>query len=168
MQFFKALLPDNSPLQLNDYDLDLDAHHLTLNVSSTQAIAQCPLCGGFTQRIHSRYARTLADLPCVEFSLTLILTVCKFFCSNAACHRRIFTERIPTVTMPWARKTARLMQRLTSVALALGGAAGARLSQHIGLPCCGSTLLNRVHLNFVIGIITHILYPVSSSYLLQG
>ena len=75
MQFFKALLPDNSPLQLNDYDLDLDAHHLTLNVSSTQAIAQCPLCGGFTQRIHSRYARTLAELPCVEYSQTLILTV---------------------------------------------------------------------------------------------
>ncbi|WP_431732047.1 ISL3 family transposase [Adonisia turfae] len=144
MQFFKALLPDNSLLQLDDYALDLEAHHLTINVSSAQAIAQCPLCGGFTQRIHSRYERTLADLPCVEFSLTLILQVCKFFCPNAACHRRIFTERIPTVAMPWARKTTRLMQRLTSVALALGGAAGARLSKHIGLTCCGSTLLNQL------------------------
>lgn len=144
MQFFKALLPGDGVLQLEHYDLNSDTYHLTLHVSSTQVTTQCPLCGRLTQRIHSRYERTLTDLPCVEFNLTLILQVCKFFCLNTACHRRIFTERIPTVTMPWARKTARLIQRLKAVALALGGAAGARLSQHIGLSCCGSTLLNHL------------------------
>lgn len=25
---------------------------------------QCPLCGGFSSRVHSRYVKTIADLPC--------------------------------------------------------------------------------------------------------
>lgn len=144
MQFFKSLLPDSDVLRLDHYELDPETHQLTLSVSSTQTTAQCPLCGGLTQRIHSRYERTLADLPCVQFSLTLILQVCKFFCPNTACRRRIFTERIPSVTLPWARKTVRLVHQLQSIALSLGGAAGARLGKHLGHTSCGSTLLNHL------------------------
>ena len=46
--------------------------------------------------------------------------------------RRIFTERIPEIAAPWARKTVRLVQRLEAMGLALGGAAGARLSRQVG------------------------------------
>jgi transposase len=42
--------------------------------------------------------------------------------------RRIFTERLPTVAAPWARRTRRLVQRLVALGLALGGRAGGRLS----------------------------------------
>jgi hypothetical protein len=45
--------------------MDTEASHLTFVVSSTQTTAQCPLCGSFTQRVHSRYEQTLADLPCI-------------------------------------------------------------------------------------------------------
>lgn len=69
----------------------------------------------------------------MSFSLTLALTVCKFFCNNCACVRRIFTERIAGVAAPWARKTVRLVQRLQSIGLALGGAAGTRLAHHLGI-----------------------------------
>ena len=31
----------------------------------------------------------------------------KFFCDRAACHRQVFTERLPEVTAPYARKTGR-------------------------------------------------------------
>jgi transposase len=72
------------------------------------------------------------------------MQVCKFFCDNAGCIRRIFTERIPEVTAPWARKTSRLSQKLQAVGLALGGAAGASLCRHIGIVACGSTLLNHL------------------------
>jgi transposase len=41
----------------------------------------------------------------------------------------MFTERLPGLVAPWARRTLRLMARLLAVALALGGAAGVRLSQ---------------------------------------
>jgi len=118
--------------------------HLTLRLSSTQKIVPCPLCSGLTHRIHSHYERTLADLPCVHFRLRLILQVCKFFCPNAECRRRIFTERLPEVAAPWARKTVRLIQRLQSIGLALGGAAGSRLGGRLGYAGSGSTLLNHL------------------------
>ena len=119
-------------------------HHLTLNLTSTQTKAACPICGRPSHRIHSRYTRTLTDLPCVAFSLTLIVQVCKFFCSNPDCRRRIFTERLPEVAVPWARKTVRFVQRLQSISLALGGEAGARLGGRLGYASCGSTLLNHI------------------------
>lgn len=143
MEFLQALLPSTRLLRLKSYTLESD-DCLLLTLSSTQTIVPCPLCGGLTRRIHSRYQRTLADLPCVHFRLRLILQVCKFFCPNAECRRSIFTERLPEVAAPWARKTVRLIQQLQSIGLALGGAAGARLGDCLGYAACGSTLLNQL------------------------
>ncbi len=143
-QFLQCLLPSSTRLDLEHYEIDIDNYHLTLSVSSTQLSAQCPLCSTPTRRVHSRYERTLADLPCVSFSLTLVMQVCKFFCDNTACTRRIFTERLPEVVAPWARKTMRLVQRLQTIGLALRGAAGERLSHQVGCGACGSTLLNHL------------------------
>jgi transposase len=143
-QFLQCLLPGFNLLRLEHEEIDTDQHHLTLNVSSTQTLVQCPLCASPTTRIHSRYERTLLDLPCVNYSLTLVMQVSKFFCDNSDCKRRIFTERIPEVTLPWARKTSRLGQKLQTIGLALGGAAGARLCYQLGIVACGSTLLNHL------------------------
>lgn len=49
-----------------------------------------------------------ADLPWADYSITLKLQVRKFFCINAECKRRIFTERIAAVVAPWARRTQRM------------------------------------------------------------
>lgn len=143
MEFLQALLPNTSLLRLESYALESD-DCLLLNLSSTQTIVPCPLCGGLTPRIHSHYERTLSDLPCAHFRLRLILQVGKFFCLNAECRRRIFTERLPDVAAPWARKTLRLIQQLQSIGLALGGAAGARLGDCLGYAVCGSTVLNHL------------------------
>ena len=65
------------------------------------------------------------------------------FCDNARCERRVFTERLPGVAAPWARKTARLAGRLTAMGLSLGGAAGARLGRRRGLAASRHTLVRR-------------------------
>jgi len=65
----------------------------------------------------------------------------KFFCTNRHCKRRIFTERLPQVVAPWARRTRRLARALGHIAVALGGTAGARLSQQLGLRVSRNTLL---------------------------
>ena len=144
MELLQYLLPDSNRLHFENCEIDTDARHLTLSLSSNQSSAQCPLCAIATKRIHSQYERTLADLPCVNFSLTLMIQVGKFFCDNSACIRRIFTERLPELAAPWARKTVRLVQQLQAIGLALGGAAGARLCQQLGYSACGSTLLNQL------------------------
>ena len=48
------------------------------------------------------------------------LRVRKWFCRNRRCRRRIFTERLPTIAAPWARRTLRLAQRLIALGRALG------------------------------------------------
>ncbi|MBD2309691.1 transposase family protein [Chroococcidiopsis sp. FACHB-1243] len=105
LEFLQHLLPDPTHLQLDTWDLDFATRHLSLTVSSTQISVPCPVCQGLTQRVHGRYERTLQELPCVNYSMSLLLLVRKFFCINAGCNRRIFTERLPTVTAPWARRT---------------------------------------------------------------
>jgi transposase len=110
-------------------------------VQSTQALVSCPVCRVPTRRIHSRYGRTVADLPWAQWRVVLHLQVRKFFCANGRCPRRIFTERLPGVVAPWARRTARLLDWLVQIAVALGGAAGVRLSQGLGVPVSRRTLL---------------------------
>jgi transposase len=71
----------------------------------------------------------------------LQLRVRKWFCQNPPCVRRIFTERLPTVAAPWARRTLRLVQRLVALGVALGGTAGVPLSRRWDLVVSRNTLL---------------------------
>ncbi len=144
MDFLYHLLPDQASLRLENWFFDTNDQQLTLTVSSVQPNAHCPLCQSATQRIHSRYERTLQDLPCVNYTVTLLLQVRKFFCLNGGCQRRIFTERLPQVTVPWARRTCRLAAGLTAIGLALGGAAGTRLSRRLGYRVSLNPLLQLV------------------------
>jgi transposase len=102
------------------------------------------LCQRLTHRVHSRYERTVTDLPWADYSITLQLQVQKFFCINALCTRRIFTERLGSVIAPWARKTTRLAEKLMAIGLALGGNAGVRLSQNNGFVVSRNTLLQMI------------------------
>jgi transposase len=71
-QLLQCLLPGCQLLRLEHEEIDTEGHHITVNVSSTQTLVQCPVCTHPATRIHSRYERTLADLPCVNYSLTLV------------------------------------------------------------------------------------------------
>jgi len=135
------LLPDATTLRLTACHVDTTSAQITLLVRSTQTRVPCPLCALPARRIHSRYTRTLADLPWADYRVRFQLRVRKWFCRNRHCPRRIFTERLPTVAAPWARHTLRLAQRLVAVGLALGGKAGVSLSQRWGLAVSRNTLL---------------------------
>jgi transposase len=117
---------------------------MTLHVTSTQPVVPCPVCAVFTARVHSRYTRTLADLPWGVARVRWQLRVRKFICTNAQCPRRIFTERLPEVVAPWARRPRRLVAWLLAIGLALGGAAGVRLSRRLGCPLSRQTLLHLI------------------------
>jgi len=141
MDLVACVLPTGPPLHLETWHLDEAVAQLTLRLTSTQALVHCPVCQFPTQRIHSHYTRTVADLPWAHLHVVLQLGVRKFFCANGRCTRSIFTERLPQLLAPWARRTQRLAHRLGSIAVALGGAAGALLSQQLGMPVSRNTLL---------------------------
>ena len=135
------MLPDATRLRLEACDVDDTTAQITLRVQSTQTSAPCPLCATPARRIHSDYGRTLADLPWAQYRVCLQLRVRKWFCRNRACPRRIFTERLPTVAAPWARRTLRLAQRLGALGVALGGTAGMQLGHQWDLAVSRNTLL---------------------------
>src|SRR6267378_359279 len=82
-----------------------------------------------------RRARSMLPRP------KITLRVRKWFCRNRSCPRRIFTERLPTIAAPWARRTLRLAQRLVALGVALGGKAGVRLGHAWDLRVSRHTLL---------------------------
>jgi transposase len=128
-------------LRLEACALDDATRQITFTVRSTQANASCPVCTTPASRIHSHYERTLADLPWAHYRVCLQLRVRRWFCRNRSCHRRLFTERLPTVAVPWARRTLRLAQRLVALGVVLGGTAGVRLGHALGLRVSRNPLL---------------------------
>src|SRR6266446_139616 len=135
------LLPDATLLHLEVCEVDETAAQIILRVQSTQSSAPCPLCATPARRIHSDYGRPLADLPWAQYRVSLQLQVRKWLCRHRSCPRRIFTERLPTVAAPWARRTRRLAQRLLALGVALGGKAGVRLGHAWDVRVSRNTLL---------------------------
>jgi transposase len=74
----------------------------------------------------------------------LQLTVRKFRCRQPNCVRRIFTERLSALVAAYARNTDRLVTVLRTVAMALGGNAGARLAARLQVLTSAATLLRLV------------------------
>ena len=138
------LLPDTPSLRLEACAVEQATSQITLRVRSTQTSVSCPLCAIPAARIHSRYTRTLADLPWAQDRVRLQLRVRKWFCHNRHCRRRIFTERLPTVAAPWARCTLRLAHRLLALGVALGGRAGVPLGHAWALAVSRHTLLREL------------------------
>jgi transposase len=137
-----ALLPDAKLVQL-DY-LAPDTASITLVVTTIRAAIPCPDCARLTQRVHSRYVRTVADLPWNGVQVRLRVRSRRFFCGHADCPRRIFTERLPGLVQRYARRTVRLTEALQLIGFALGGEAGARLAATLGLGVSPTAMLEQL------------------------
>ena len=121
-----------------------DAAALTMVVSTMRPMAVCPRCSRTSARVHSRYLRTVADLPWHGVSVRLELHTRRFFCINTLCQQSIFCERLPSVVARYARKTERLTSALELIGFALGGEAGARVARELGMSVSPDTLLARI------------------------
>jgi transposase len=133
------LLPDVPGLRLDAILTDDRTIHLTM--TSAQSTAACPICAAASTRIHSRYQRTVRDLPWAGHSVQVCLHIRRFFCSNPTCERKIFAERLGTTIQPFARRTERLASQLCHLAFRLNAETGACLAEQLGMPVSAATLL---------------------------
>ncbi len=143
-ELLRLLLPNSTDLVLTALDLEPDRHQIIVSARSVRAEGLCPHCNVLSARSHSRYQRTLADLPWADFTVRIELTVRKWFCSTEACPRRIFTERLPAIVAPWARRTQRLAHRHRMLGLTVAGTAGARVATEVDQPTSRHTILRLV------------------------
>jgi transposase len=129
------------PADLQVEDLLIEDDTFILLLASLRSSQACPDCMHASSRVHGRYSRRLADLPCQGRSVGLRLKVRRFFCENPACVRKTFAEQFPEMAPAHARRTLRQSKTLGEIAFALGGRAGARLARFLGLPVSFWTLL---------------------------
>ena len=109
-----------------------------------QDSAICPGCQSVSRSRHSRYWRSLQDLPIQGTPVILRVHVGRWRCRNAGCKRRIFTERSLNVCTPHVRQTKRSDEIIAVVGRALGGRPGQRLMGRLGMPLSADTLIRRV------------------------
>ena len=105
----------------------------------------CTGCGKVSRRVHSRYVRSLSDLPAHGRRVRIALTVRRFRCGNDICPREIFAERFgEDIVAPYARRMARLQTIVHHLGLALGGRPGQGLARRLLMPVSKDTLLRTV------------------------
>jgi transposase len=133
MEIPNRVLPNTAGTQCYEILMSDESPSITLVMTSTQSTAVCPLCQQTSAKVHSQYCRTLADLPWANFPVHIQLNTRRFFCRNPACTRAIFTERLPELVAPWARRTKRLAALQQQIALTAGGVSGAKLCYQLGI-----------------------------------
>ena len=130
-------------LKLDAVSFDDTRQRWVIELSSVTPHPPCPTCGQPASHRHSVYRRTLADVPCAGRQTLWRLAVRRQFCRNPTCSQRIFGERFPTLALPFARTTNRLVGVLRSLGLHAGGRGGARLASTLAMPV-GRTKLLRI------------------------
>jgi len=118
---------------------------LVVSARSKASEHACPRCGTLSSRVHSRYVRTAADLPCAGKKVELRLVTRRFVCSAPLCHQQIFAERFDEgIIAERARRTSRLECIVHHLGLALGGRPAANFAQRLRMPVSNDTLLRVV------------------------
>jgi transposase len=107
----QALLPEPPGLRLER--IERTCNLILIVVSVIRPSAACPICNTNSRRIHSRYERTLCDLPWHGATVRLRLVCRRFYCRSPECSRRIFAERLPKVVRRHGRSTERFRQTLS-------------------------------------------------------
>jgi transposase len=99
----------------------VDSHDNTIQVTARAPAhsAACPACGARSARVHSWYQRHLTDTPIGDHQVRLTLRVRRLVCDTRTCPKRTFAQQVPGLTVRYGRRTRRLHELLTAVALAL-------------------------------------------------
>jgi transposase len=106
--------------------------------------ATCPACRTRSGSRHSSNLRSLRDLPVQGTPVTVRARLTRWRCRNDHCEQRIFSERLPYLASPYARRTARLAGIVRLVGHAAGGRPAERLMRRLGMPVDRTTILRMV------------------------
>jgi transposase len=139
----RTLVPDAGEVVLDQLIVE-EQSRLVMVLRAAGAGSICPECQQASRRIHSRYIRRLNDLPWEGLPVRIELRVRRFFCETDDCGHNIFTERLPKTVQRYARRTCRLSKALEQITQALGGSAGSRLAEQLGILASGPTLLRQL------------------------
>ncbi|NFN86196.1 transposase family protein [Clostridium sporogenes] len=88
MDEFIKLLDKNSECIFHEIIDDT----IYIHVVSNRKKYRSPYCGGYSNKVHSKYKRTFQDLPMQNKKVEIILNNKKYFCCNTECSQKTFAE----------------------------------------------------------------------------
>jgi transposase len=106
-----------------------------------QRLTLCPRCGAQSNSRHSTYWRTFQDLSAQGTPVIIQARLGRWRCRNQHRDRRIFTERVPDLATPSARRTTRLAEIVRLLGHNVGGRPSERLMRRLGMPVSDTTIL---------------------------
>jgi transposase len=125
---------------LNVMSVERGGQAWTITLDSQQ-LSVCPGCGARSKSRHSTYWRTLRDLSAQGAPVVVNARLGRWRCRNQLCDRRIFTERVPGLASPFARRTVRLSEIVRLLGHSAGGRPSERLMERLGMPVSDTTIL---------------------------
>ena len=125
---------------LNVVSVERGGQAWTITLGSQQ-LSVCPGCGARSKSRHSTYWRTLRDLSAQGAPVVINARLGRWRCRNQLCDRRIFTERVPGLASPFARRTVRLAEIVRLIGYNAGGRPSERLMKRLGMPVSDTTIL---------------------------
>jgi transposase len=106
--------------------------------------AACPTCRTRSVSRHSSYLRSLDDLPVQGVPVKVQARLTRWWCRNDQRGQRVFSERLPDLVTPYARRTTRLAGIVRLVGNAAGGRPAERLMGRLGMPIDRTTILRLI------------------------
>lgn len=107
----------------------------------------CPDCRHQSRSRHGLSYRSLQDLPIQGHAVTVKLQLSRWRCTYRQCRRQTFTDRVPTIASPYARRTTRVAEIVGLLAHSTGGRPGERLMQRLGMSISDDTILRHLKRN---------------------
>ncbi len=96
-------------------------------------IGFCPGCNEQSTRRHSRYFGHLQDLPAQGAAVMEKMQVSRWRCQNRECESGAFTDQLPEIVCPHARRTQRAAGLVHIFGHGAGGRPGERLMNRLGM-----------------------------------
>src|SRR3984885_11649613 len=93
---------------------------------------------------HSRYVRHLQDLAAQVITATLRVKLSRWRCRDRGCERKTFSDLLPRIAQPFARRTRRVSELAQLVGHAARGRPAERLMTRLGLPQSDDTILRQL------------------------
>lgn len=104
--FYYVIIKWVNDMELNELLKELDTNLVIRKIEKSDKtlylycdidcmIVKCKYCGTESHSVHSKYTRTISDLPIQNYQVKLIITVPKFFCTNEKCSHKTFAYPIP-------------------------------------------------------------------------
>ena len=100
-------------------------------------IGICPDCGTRSRYRHGWHNRRLQGLPAQGQVVKIKLTLRRWQCKNRKCGRQTFTDRLPEIASPYARRTERMAEVVGLIGHRMGGRPGEYLMHRLGMPDAG-------------------------------